>query len=240
MALVDIVFPMHNQIEMSKKCLESLRMNAGTDDYRMIFIDNGSTDGTEEWLRAEDPREPDNLYHRFETNQYVTAAWNKGLELSSAPYVVIVNNDLLFSPGWILRLVQPLSAFPTRVLMSVPLVYNESDDFMADIEHLAALKGFQGPGQRDPIFTRMMGNCFMISRKTIEKIGLFDDRFRIYWLDVDYWKRIQEASWNWEGVALAVNAAVYHYGSKTLVTVPDRERICEEDRHEFLVKWAGR
>ena len=50
---VSIIIPVFNQLEYTRMCLETLARNKHTDTHELIVVDNGSTDGTPEFLRCQ-------------------------------------------------------------------------------------------------------------------------------------------------------------------------------------------
>src|SRR5271154_12749 len=91
-----------NNIELTKKCVESVR-GQDIEHVDIHIIDNGSTDGTAEWL-------VDNFnssYHQFylcEENRGVSYGWNIGIERMmnywpDTNHVLVLNNDTIL-PKW--------------------------------------------------------------------------------------------------------------------------------------------
>src|SRR5579883_3442320 len=93
---VDVVIPVFNQLAFTRQCLESLQRHTVL-AVRVIVVDNGSTDGTAEYLRG--------CSHikliRNSENLGCAAAWNQGVKAAVAQWVVILNNDVVLTPGWL-------------------------------------------------------------------------------------------------------------------------------------------
>ena len=76
-------------------------------DYEIILVDDGSTDGTREWLAAlSDPFRT----RLNEANLGYAAANNRGAELATGERLFLLNNDLILNPGWL----QPMLAAHPR------------------------------------------------------------------------------------------------------------------------------
>ena len=95
-----------NQLELTRTCVRSLR--AGTSSrYELIMVDNGSTDGTADFVTAE--ADIAVLNH---TNLGFAPGMNAGLKAASGEVTVFVNNDTEFSKGWDRHLVEDFSTHP--------------------------------------------------------------------------------------------------------------------------------
>ena len=88
----------HNCLELTKRCVESvLTQDVET---KLIFLDNGSTDGTLEWLGSQDV-----TWDAAKNNAGVSAGWNDGLRrafdgffLKQFEYCLVINNDVILPP----------------------------------------------------------------------------------------------------------------------------------------------
>ena len=99
--LASIVIPVFNQLKYTKLCLESIMQNTDY-PYELIFIDNGSTDDTPEYLhKVHNAR-----VIRNERNLGFPKAINQGIRESRGRYVVVLNNDTLVTPSWLSRMVR--------------------------------------------------------------------------------------------------------------------------------------
>jgi GT2 family glycosyltransferase/tetratricopeptide (TPR) repeat protein len=101
--LTSIVIVTHNQIACTRACLESIRFL--TDEpYELIVVDNGSTDGTVEYLRScSDVKLIENP-----DNRGFPAAVNQGIRVSQGAQVLLLNNDVLVTTGWLRRMLEAM------------------------------------------------------------------------------------------------------------------------------------
>jgi GT2 family glycosyltransferase len=97
-----VVLVVHNQVALTRACLESLR--ATTSPFALCVIDNGSTDGTEALVR--DARWPWPLrYERNAHNVGLIRALNQGGRHAGEEFVCFLHNDTeMLTPGWLERL----------------------------------------------------------------------------------------------------------------------------------------
>lgn len=98
MTLFSVIIPLYNKAPYVRKTIESV-LGQTFDDYELIIIDNGSTDGSSE-IVAEftDPRIQ---IVRLEENIGVSNARNKGVELSTAPYITFLDADDWWEPTFL-------------------------------------------------------------------------------------------------------------------------------------------
>ena len=167
----DIVIPHYGvNLELNKKlvtCLCSIYESSRHNSYRVIVVDNGTPDFTEVPIFNETPH----VLIRNSKNLGFVRAINQGLQYSTAPYIVMLNNDTVVAPGWLEALRQPFLEDPT-----VGLVGPLTDD-----------AGWQGRYHRDnpdakgwvmlPPGRMLAFFCAMISRKCLETVGYQDEAF---------------------------------------------------------------
>ena len=85
-----IIIPLYNKAPYVGKTVESI-LGQTFGDYELIIVDNGSTDGSGDIVaRFEDARIQ---IHRLEENVGVSNARNKGVSLSTAPYIIFLDAD---------------------------------------------------------------------------------------------------------------------------------------------------
>jgi len=88
------------RLEFTKHCLNSIFYTArNIKNKEIIVIDNGSKDGTVEYLRELRKEGKIKTYY-FKENMGCGVATNKGIELSTGDYIVEVDNDIILLEGW--------------------------------------------------------------------------------------------------------------------------------------------
>ena len=101
---IDLVFLVYNRLGYTKLSLESLLADP-TEEFSLTIWDNGSTDGTREYLEAaDDPRIVRKVF--AEENLRLHGAFNDVCSKSSADLVGIIPNDFIVVPGWTRPLAQ--------------------------------------------------------------------------------------------------------------------------------------
>jgi hypothetical protein len=168
---VDILIPVWNRPVETRNCLVSLVESAP--DARLILIDDGSDRETERLLEEFAERLGDRaLLLRNDATRGFVRAVNRGLSRAEAPFVVVVRNTTVASPGWLEPLVELATARPEAGLV-VPLLTRD-----AGIAR-------RGKGQPVVTVTEVPHGSFaamLVRRSLFEHIGGFDEG-----LDGDVW-----------------------------------------------------
>lgn len=215
---VDVVIPTFNGREHLVICLRALA-EQDHEDFRVILVDNGSSDGTEEWVARD---YPDVELVRFESNVGFSAAVNAGIARGSAPYVALLNNDTAPDPGWLSALVEGLDADVGAGVATSKIVNLHDRSLMDNAGDGFGRKGISYPigylepdlGQYDAP-RRVFGACgaaCLFRREVFARIGLFDEDFFAYHEDADLSFRAQLAD---IGCVFVPGAVVGHAGSAT-------------------------
>lgn len=157
-------------------------------------------------------------------------AWNKGIELAGLSDCLIINDDLLMP----LDLIETLEYVSRRVPAMAYVPDTPPREFRSTKvdDYFTWLSDASGTE-----FVKWMpGFCFMLPRTTIDKLGVFDEKYQVWYGDTDMEKRIHEA----DGRVLKINNLyVYHYGSTSYGKLkrPGLINRIEKDRKYFETKW---
>jgi len=188
-------------------------------DVRRVILDDGSTDGSVEYVRA---RWPTVEVVELRENIGITAALNRAVELATGEYVALLNNDLELDPGWLSELVRVLDEHPRTGSVTGKMLdfYDRSvldgagDSFMWS--SAAQRRGFREPdrGQFDQpseVFSPCAGAA-LFRLAAFEDVGKFDPDFIAYLEDVDWGFRAQLRAWQ---SRYEPRAVAYHMGGAT-------------------------
>ena len=104
-----IMMATYNRLELTKRTLDSLINNTNKIDYRLIIIDNGSTDGTVDWLRG---NKEENFEYEFNLeNKGIAVARNQALLIANKyndPFLSTIDNDIQFPKNWLFNCLSAL------------------------------------------------------------------------------------------------------------------------------------
>lgn len=197
---------------MNLRCLEHL-LAAGWPRLRVVFVDNGSTDGSMEAVQA---RWPELEYLALEENHGFTGGNNRGIRRAlelGAEMVLILNNDVQVEPGFLHPLVETLEARPG---IAGPKVLDPSGRLwsaggrLAFHQNLTRLRGFRhadnGRYDRCEPVDYIPAACLLVSRRVFETVGLLDEAYFCYVEDVEFCMRARTAGF----------PVIYHPGARVV------------------------
>ena len=109
-----VIIPCWNQVEYTRQCVAALLRHT-RNKWELIVIDNGSRDGTAEYLANIRDAAPMPVTVITNTsNQGFPAAINQGLQCARGEYLVLLNNDVVVTDGWLEQLTA-LTKFEAKV-----------------------------------------------------------------------------------------------------------------------------
>ena len=218
MVSVSVVIPNYNGLEHLPACLEALRAQRFR-DFETILVDDGSTDGSAEWVRR---HYPEVRVVELGRNTGMAAAANRGWHLAAGQSIALLNNDTRADPGWLEALVEAAEAHPevpffaSKIrLFDRPGVLHAAGDLYG-VDGIPRNRGAweEDHGQYDEE-TEVWGPCGAAAfyrRTLLEELEGFDERFFMYLEDVDLAWRAQLRGYRCRFVPQAV---VYHKVSAT-------------------------
>ncbi len=222
-------------------CLQSLERHPPADPPEVIVVDNASTDGAVEVVRRDFPWAS---VLRNEENCGFAAANNRGIAVAQGEYLLLLNPDTLVHPRALETLCAFLHAHPD-VGACGPRLLNEDGtlqpsarqfpSFRASLyrhtilRHLFVFRGhyrrwmmsdFPYDRQRD--IDQLMGAALMLRRSAVDQVGLIDERFFMYYEEVDLCHRLRQAGWR---IVFVPEATITHLGGESARQVPVAARI---------------
>src|SRR5688572_20867582 len=105
--LTSIVILTRNELEYTQRCVASIVART-EEPYALIFVDNGSTDGTVEYLRSLDGA----VVVVNDANLGFGAGCNQGIARSRGERILLLNNDTVVTDGWLAAMHDALDADP--------------------------------------------------------------------------------------------------------------------------------
>lgn len=218
MPVVSVIIPSLNGLNLLKTCLPSVFRQC-VQDVEVILVDNGSGDGTAEWVAAHHPTV---TQVRFAENRGFSAAVNEGIRRSAGRYVFLLNNDTELDPDCLDRLVQAADVHGDYAAFA-PKMIRFDDRHILDGVGDGVLRGGvgyrigchepDGPMWEDskPVFGPCAGAA-LYRRSFFETVGWFDEDFFAYLEDVDINFRAMRLGLRCLSVP---SSRVYHIGSRT-------------------------
>jgi glycosyltransferase involved in cell wall biosynthesis len=124
---ISVGIPTRNRCRFLPRTIESF-LAQDHPDLEIVISDNASTDDTEAICREYADREPRVRYSRNETNLGLAGNFNRAIELTRFPYVVIAGDDDLYEPGFLATLSARLDGDPDLALVACAVDLIDEDD----------------------------------------------------------------------------------------------------------------
>jgi GT2 family glycosyltransferase/glycosyltransferase involved in cell wall biosynthesis len=242
---VSVVVVTRDGLEMTRLCLEALDRRTDWPNLELVFVDNGSSDGSRQWLDSESARRgADFRLVAFPENRGFAAACNAGAAAASGQLLCFLNNDTVVTGGWLSALARHLARDPSLGMVG------PSTNEIANAAKVEA--GYHDPGELEPwarAFTRANAGrsdaidmlaffCVLLPRRVFDRVGPLDERFAVgMFEDDDYCRRLRAAGLR---LAVARDSFVHHWGRGSFRRIPDAEyrRIYDENRKRYEEKWG--
>lgn len=216
--LVSILIVNWNGKKHLKTCLASLE-GISYPNYEIALVDNGSTDGSVIFVKQKYPAV---RIVKNDHNLGFAKANNQGFKKTRGKYVLLLNNDTRVEPGFFNPLVQRVEDEP-RIGAVQPLILFWNGQKIQSTGSFFTPNGFlyhrhhHAPRTKvnktepSPIFAAN-GSALLLRRGLIEKIGLFDEDYYMYFEESDLCHRIWLSG---HRVIFEPQSVVYHRGRAT-------------------------
>lgn len=225
-----IVIIMHNAVEYSAKCMESIQRHTQV-DYRIHMLDNGSKDGTRPWLMGL----TEDLVDAHVSDWNLGAPGGRNYLLRRIPlgrYVVFLDNDCEVFSGWDQVILDGFAKDATigaighagwhlHILPQNRVVIPPQEHGFSEIDVLT-------------------GYCMAMSRAAMRACGLLDEGYGLYLFeDDDYCLRIKLAGYRVMGLPSIPVVHHMHRSSSTVSQILKLQYSLEKQKY-FGNKWYGR
>ena len=228
---MSIIILCYNAPDYERKCIESVLRHT-TVPYELILVNNNGTPESKAVCKEYSTRSGI-IYVELLENKSVANGWNRGISYTNKnyPYIAILNNDLILTKDWDKLLLAPLQK-DAKVAMTGPtlsycatsqrdpIAYRDRQKMkVQDIDAFAEKYAHLYLGKEYPM-RDLSGCCFILSRESLNAVGLFDEEFLI--------GSGEEAEWEFrarkKGYTLVwvQSCYVHHYGH---VSFSERERL---------------
>jgi GT2 family glycosyltransferase len=195
-----VIVPTYRGREVLDDCLNSLdRQTAAS--YEVIVVDDGSGDGTSEWVRS---TFPSTRVVELAENGGFCRAVNQGIRVARGDVIALINNDATAEPRWLDALLDALDESPEigfcascSLQAGAPgTLDGAGDEYSRFGIPFRVGRGEQDRDQfppRDILFAS--GGACAYRRKVFDRVGLFDERLEAYYEDLDLGLRAWSAGW---------------------------------------------
>lgn len=212
------------------ECMGSL-LDMDYGNFKVVMVDNASTDGSRDYVRA---NFPDVEIVQNERNEQFAKGMNVGMRYvlgRKAEYIALLNNDILAERLWLTEMVNAISSAPDIGAVVSRLMYYGNRKILngigVDVTRLAyAIDRGQGEifkekYRRSEEVIAFTGGACLLRSEALKNIGLFDPFFVAYFEDVDLSLRLAASGWR---IVTAPDAVIYHKHSASWGLRPFRQQ----------------
>jgi GT2 family glycosyltransferase len=248
---VSVIIVNWNTRKMLLDCIESIISQSKFCTTEIIVVDNGSEDGSQEAIINTFP---------FVTlinngiNLGFSKANNIGIKYSKGKYICLVNSDVILKEGCIDKMYEYMENNPPIGVLG-PRILNPNNTLQVTCKHFPSLwthivlslgihrviknsrlihaddmEYFDHAIVKDVDF--IVGCFMMVRRDALNIVGLMDERFFIYYEEVDWCKRFWKSGWR---VTFNPEAKAIHYNAGSSSRNPVRFSV--EQQKALLQYW---
>jgi GT2 family glycosyltransferase len=211
---LSIIIVTWNSQEYIRNCLDSIFLSSGNFSSEVIVVDNGSSDQTAKIVEEFYPQV--NLIQNKRNLGYAKAN-NQGIKEAKGEYMLLLNpdtqvlEDALFLMYEFMEQNPKVRALGPKLLNPDETVQPSCREFPTFSTLIWEFLGLSRLFPKSKVFGRWrmgyfnfdkprevdqpMGSCFMLRRKTLEDVGIFDENFGMFFNDVDLCYRIKKSGW---------------------------------------------
>lgn len=228
---LSIIIVNYNTAALTKACIESLLTQRFSGELEIIVVDNASSDESVALLRSDFPEVTVITHQR---NFGLAVGVNRGLRSATGEYILILNPDIVVLPDALSTIVRYLDRHSDVGMVGGQLLYPNG---RVQVSHYRFYRpmtivyrrtqlGKTSSGEReiDRFLMRdydrreardvdwLMGACLAVRAEAVRKVGGMDERFFLYFEDVDWCRRFWQAGWR---VVYLPTAQFSHYHQRS-------------------------
>jgi radical SAM protein with 4Fe4S-binding SPASM domain len=243
--LVSIVILTFNQLKYTKQCVESIERNT-PEPHEIIFVDNGSSDGTRNYLEKYAKKNDHDhvMLILNDENKGFAGGNNQGIAQAKGKYIVLLNNDVVVTEHWLERLIAHLKTHPDIGMVGPMSNSVSGPQLVPNVPYGDAMKAMQkfardftaGNAGKTTDILRLVGFCLLIKKEVIDVIGGLDENYVSgNFEDDDLCLRTFIAGYK---NIIAHDVFIHHYGSMTFKgNAIDHQAAMQGNRQYFAGKW---
>lgn len=232
--MISIIIPVYNQHELTQECLSAVA-SCSTMEHEIIIIDNGSSPA----ITAEAC-----IVIRNEENTGFPAAINQGVKAASGDTIILLNNDVVVTPGWDNLLVSQLDNYAitspaTNYAAGIQRVVLDHYENQDELFFVASRLSESMCEPREVNY--IIGFCMAFKKELFNQLGGFDDSM---WPssgeEIDFCMKAREAG---HKIAVVTRCYVHHYGSQTFEQMQDAgqlvyKQVCDDCWAHLEARWG--
>jgi len=219
-----------------ESCLRSFATTSKSVAVEIIVVDNASVDGSPAMVRSEFP---DVHLIANSDNKGFAGGVNQGIRAALGKYIFVLNSDIVSQEGTLLKLIAAMDASPEVGAIAPRLINSDGSlqkDFFRKLPTLLQVLLFytalSNVAKSQPRLVRkyfeettdelvpeydvqqIPGGCIMVRREVIDRVGMMDEQFVLFFEDVDWCYRIREGGWK---LRIINTVSMIHLGGRSFI-----------------------
>jgi hypothetical protein len=231
---LDVIIVSFNTRNDLLACLDSLAAGRPRDLRQVVVVDNASSDGSADAVRAAFPSV---AVIALDRNAGFAAANNAGIRATTAPLILLLNSDTIVPPGAIDAMVARLASRADAAVLGPRLVDASGraelsfGRMMSPVNELRqkllvrwqarqvgpAVRWIERATREERAVDWVSGACLLVRRADAEAVGLLDERYFMYAEDVDFCAAIRRRG---RTVLFAPVAEIVHLRGRSRAAAP--------------------
>lgn len=197
-----LIIPTIRATQLIDGCVQSIRAFEKSQDYEIIVVDDGSTPEVQDWLRTYCSKHNVKLHLKPENCGFAHSV-NVGLNEAKGDYLVLVNNDILWTKPILDKIEAAHKVHPDIGVVGAKLLYPDMRIQHAGVIRFPGSHVFTHINKFAPAafagvnipkyFVSVTGALFSISRRAFDRVGGFNENYFIACEDTEYCLRMWEA-----------------------------------------------
>lgn len=236
MKTLSIIIVNYNTAGLLRECIKSIVKTTErltTPSTEIIIVDNGSTDSFASSINRLD----NIIFIKNQENRGFAKATNQGIRKARGKYILLLNPDTIVQDNTLLSLTSFAQSRPDVGVVG-PRLFNPDSTIQesvfrfpsvanAILEFWLGVKKYSkfAPKEDAPIdVDAVVGAAMLITREAIKRVGLLDEKYFMYFEDIDYCRRVKKSGLK---IFYLPTAEVIHYhgvSGKTLVGAENQWR----------------
>lgn len=251
MAKVSILIINWNTKELLKRALVSVRETVNDINWEGIVVDNGSIDGSTELIEAE--FKDFKLVKNYKNLGFAKAV-NLGIQKAKGDFILLLNSDAALQPNTLKQLLSVIENDSKIGVVGAELVYadqtpqNSVDhipNLATEVLNKSVLKWLFPkwyPGKRSgftepTVVPSLIGAGMLLRKKTLDEVGLFDERYFFFLEETDWCYQINKKGWK---CVYVPGVKILHLQGRSAKKYPNRSKVeFYRSRYYFFKKNYG-
>ncbi len=247
---VSIIIPVFNKLEFTRKCIETLYEVTSIDNnFEVIVVDNGSSDGTKEFLDFAITKYPNFRFIENKNNLGYAKANNQAAEISKGEFLVFLNNDTEPLNGWLESGINKLKSddnigivgakllYPDRTIQHCGITFIGTNNSKMPIWPVHRLRGvdekYKGV-QEEKELLAVTGACLFIKKELFVELNGFDKEYGMYFEDIDLCFKVKKLS---KKILYEPNCVLIHHEGKSGISQNEIDKLNLRAAEIFFSKW---